>query len=131
MGRLHLTILLRKRMGEPPHGRANGPLPSRSKQRNLMGMSFFRFPDDARWNADTDALEFGVGLGEYEGVVRVARTVFRRLVEGAVSPEKCVETYHLERTWFERAVEAKLHRRELAADGNIDLEPRDLRRARG
>jgi hypothetical protein len=94
-------------------------------------MSFFRFPDDARWNEDTDTLEIGVGLGEYEGVVRVARTVFRRLVEGAVSPEKCVEAYHLERTWFERAVEAKLRLKELAADGNVDLDGGDLRRVRG
>ena len=61
-------------------------------------MSFFRFPDDARWNEVTDTLEFGVGLGEYEGVVRVPRRVLRRLVEGAVAPEKCVEAYHLERT---------------------------------
>ena len=94
-------------------------------------MSFFRFPDDARWNEESDALEFGVGLGEYEGVVRVPRRVLRQLVEGAVTPEKCVEAYHLERTWFERAVEAKLRLKELAADGNVDLDSRDLRRARG
>lgn len=93
-------------------------------------MSFFRFPDDARWNEVTDTLEFGVGLGEYEGVVRVPRRVLRRLVEGAVAPEKCVEAYHLERTWFERVVEAKLRLKELAADGNVDLDSRDLRRVR-
>ena len=48
-----------------------------------------------------------------------------------MSPEKCVEAYHLERTWFERAVEAKLRLKELAANGNVDLEIRDLRRFRG
>ena len=33
---------------------------------------FFRFPPDARWNADHAAVEFGIGIGEYEGVVRVS-----------------------------------------------------------
>lgn len=93
-------------------------------------MAFFRFPDDARWNEAADGLEFGVGLGDYEGVVRVPRAVFRRIAGGAVSPEKCVETYHLERTWFERAVEAKLRLKALAADGNVDLDGRDLQRAK-
>ena len=32
---------------------------------------FFSFPEDARWNAEREAVEFGVGIGEYEGVVRV------------------------------------------------------------
>jgi hypothetical protein len=31
---------------------------------------FFRFPPDARWNLDRNAVEFGIGVGEYEGVVR-------------------------------------------------------------
>ena len=31
---------------------------------------FFRFPPDARWNPDQNAVEFGIGVGEYEGVVR-------------------------------------------------------------
>ena len=31
---------------------------------------FFSFPEDARWNADLQAVEFGVGVGEYEGVVQ-------------------------------------------------------------
>ena len=30
---------------------------------------FFSFPEDARWNAEREAVEFGVGIGEYEGVV--------------------------------------------------------------
>jgi len=38
---------------------------------------FFRFPPDARWNTDRAAVEFGIGVGEYEGVVRVGR-VFQR-----------------------------------------------------
>ncbi len=54
-------------------------------------MSFFCFPDDAHSNENADTLEFGVGIGEYEGVVYIPRTVFRLHVEGAVTPEKCVE----------------------------------------
>ena len=42
---------------------------------------FFRFPPDARWNPDCSAVEFGVGIGEYEGVVRVPRRVFQSLLE--------------------------------------------------
>jgi hypothetical protein len=34
---------------------------------------FFTFPEDARWNPDLDAVEFGVVIGEYQRAVRVAR----------------------------------------------------------
>jgi hypothetical protein len=40
---------------------------------------FFTFPEDARWNAEQQAVEFGVEIGEYHGVVRVSRRVFQRL----------------------------------------------------
>jgi hypothetical protein len=33
---------------------------------------FFTFPEDARWNAERQAVEFGVEIGEYRGVVRRA-----------------------------------------------------------
>ncbi len=65
-------------------------------------------------------------MGEYEGTVRIPKIVFRRLLGQPMSPEKCLEAYHLYRTQFERAVEAKLQRRELAEDGNIELTGRDL-----
>src|SRR5262249_60181309 len=39
---------------------------------------FFTFPEDAHWNANTETLEFGVEIGEYQGIVRVPRQVFRR-----------------------------------------------------
>jgi hypothetical protein len=40
---------------------------------------FFTFPDDARWNDALQAVEFGVGVGEYEGVVHVrCRVVISR-----------------------------------------------------
>jgi len=88
---------------------------------------FFAFPEDARWNTDRQAVEFGVSIGEYQGVVRVPRQVFRRCVDGAVTPERCVEAYHLHRAGFERIVERKLRGRQLADDGNIEITGRDLR----
>ena len=41
---------------------------------------FFTFPEDARWNAERQAVEFGVEISEYRGVLRVPRRVFQRLV---------------------------------------------------
>ena len=41
---------------------------------------FFRFPPDARWNPERSVVEFGIGVGEYEGVVRVSRRVFQILL---------------------------------------------------
>jgi hypothetical protein len=32
---------------------------------------FFTFPEDARWNTERPAVEFGVEIGEYHGVVWV------------------------------------------------------------
>ena len=47
---------------------------------------FFTFPEDARWNADRQAVEFGVEIGEYRGVVRVPRRVFQRLLPERAHP---------------------------------------------
>jgi hypothetical protein len=94
-------------------------------------MTLFSFPDDARWNPETEAVEFGVGVGEYLGTVRLPRRLLRRFLTEGATPEKCLEAYHLHRTRLERAVEAKLRRRELSEDGNVDLTGRDLRHAEG
>jgi hypothetical protein len=51
---------------------------------------FFSFPEDSRRNPDLKAVEFGVSIGEYDGVVRVPRDVFRHFIDGAVTPEKCL-----------------------------------------
>jgi hypothetical protein len=88
---------------------------------------FFRFPEDARWNEDMQAVEFGVGIGEYEGVVRVPRQVFRRFVDGAATPERCLEASHLQRTRFELIAERKLRNRQLTDDGNVEINGRDMR----
>jgi hypothetical protein len=88
---------------------------------------FFIFPEDARWNADLQAVEFGVGVGEYEGVVRLPRRVFQRLLPQSPTPERCLKAYHLQRTRFERIVERKLRRRRLTDDGNVEITGPDLR----
>ena len=88
---------------------------------------FFSFPEDARWNAEREAVEFGVGIGQYEGVVRVPRNVFRRFIDGPVTPEHCLEAYYLQRTRLELVAECKLRRRQLTEDGNVEITGRDLR----
>ncbi len=91
-------------------------------------MNLFSFPDDARWNDAVDAVEFDVEVGEYRGVVRVRRQVFQGLLAQRPTPERCIEAFHLCRSEFERATEAKLRARELTFDGNVELTLRDLRR---
>jgi hypothetical protein len=88
---------------------------------------FFTFPGDARWNADRQAVEFGVEIGEYSGVVRVPRRVFQRLLPERPTPERCIESYYLQRVRFEGIVERKLRRRQLTEDGNVEISGRDLR----
>jgi hypothetical protein len=88
---------------------------------------FFRFPPDARWNPERSVVEFGIGVGEYDGVVRVSRRVFQNLLPGAPSPERCLETYHLHRTRLELIAERKVRRRQLTDDGNVEITGRDLR----
>ena len=87
----------------------------------------FTFPEDARWNADRKEVEFGVEVGEYQGVVRVPRRVFQHLLAETPSPERCVEAYHLHRTRLELIVERKIRRRQLTEDGNVEISGRDLR----
>jgi Protein of unknown function (DUF1488) len=88
---------------------------------------FFQFPPDARWNPDRMAVEFSIGIGEYEGVVRVGRRVFQALLDQAPTPERCLEAYHLDRTRLELIAERKVRRRQLTDDGNVEITGRDLR----
>ena len=87
---------------------------------------FFRFPPDAHWNSQR-SVEFGIGVGEYEGVVRVSRRVFQILLPEAPTPERCLEAYHLHRTRLELIAERKVRRRQLTDDGNVEITGRDLR----
>ena len=88
---------------------------------------FFTFPENAHWNSERQAVEFGVEIGEYRGVVRVPRRVFQRLLPERPTPKCCIEAYYLQRTRFESIVERKLRRRELTEDGNVEISGRDLR----
>lgn len=88
---------------------------------------FFTFPEDARWDDAEQAVEFGVEIGEYRGVVRVPRRVFQRLLPERPTPERCLGAYYLQRTRFERCAERKLRRRQLTEDGNVEITGRELR----
>jgi uncharacterized protein DUF1488 len=88
---------------------------------------FFRFPPDARWNPGRSIVEFGIGVGEYEGVVRISRRVFQILLPESPTPERCLEAYHLHRTRLELIAERKVRRRQLTDDGNVEITGRDLR----
>ena len=88
---------------------------------------FFRFPPDARWNPERSLVEFGIGVGEYEGVVRISRRVFQILLPETPTPEHCLEAYHLHRTRLEIIAERKDRRRRLTDDGYVEITGRDLR----
>jgi hypothetical protein len=88
---------------------------------------FFTFPEDANWNADKQAVEFGIAIGEYTGTVRVGRRVFQHLLSDSPTAERCVEGYHLHRTRFEQIAERKVRRRQLTDDANVEITRRDLR----
>jgi hypothetical protein len=90
-------------------------------------MLFFTFPEDARWNPERIAVEFGVEIGEYRGVVRVPRRVFQYLLAETPTPQRCLEAYHLHRTRLEIIAERKVRRRRLTDDGNVEITGRDLR----
>lgn len=90
-------------------------------------MLFFEFPEDARWSADRDAVEFSVILRPYEGTVRIGRWVFQHLLDQRPTPERCIEAFHLQRTRFEMIAERKLRRRQLTDTGDVEITGRDLR----
>jgi hypothetical protein len=69
-------------------------------------------------------VEFGVEIGEYQGVVRVPRRVFQRLLPETPTPERCIEAYYLQRTRFESIAEWKLRRWQLKEDGNLEISGR-------
>jgi Protein of unknown function (DUF1488) len=87
----------------------------------------FTFPEDARWNEALSAIEFGVRVGEYDGVVRVGRLVFRSLLDQRPIAQRCLEAYYLHRTRLELIAERKIRRRQLTDDGNVEITGRDLR----
>jgi Protein of unknown function (DUF1488) len=93
----------------------------------IRGRMFFTFPENARWDAGRQVVEFGVEIGEYQGMVRVPRRVFQRLLPESPTPERCLEAYYLQRTRFETIAERKLRQRQLTDDGNVEITGRDIR----
>ena len=63
---------------------------------------FFAFPENARWDAERQAVEFGVEIGEYQGIVTVPRRTFQSLLPERPTRERCVEAI----TCSERALRA-------------------------
>jgi hypothetical protein len=57
---------------------------------------FLIFPEDTRWNAEQQAVEFGVEVGKYRGVVRVPRRVFQRLLPDRPTPSGASRSTTLE-----------------------------------
>ena len=49
---------------------------------------FFRFPPDSHWNPERFFVGFGIGVGGYEGLVRVLRRVFQNLLAETPTPER-------------------------------------------
>ncbi len=89
-------------------------------------LNLFVFPDGAHWSEETRAVEFGIAIGDYCGVVRVPRSVFQRLLDQAPTPQLCLAAFHHSRSLFERSAEQKLRTRQLSDDGNLELTWRDL-----
>jgi len=69
--------------------------------RGIRTRSRPRFPPDARWKPERSVVEFGIGVGEYDRVIRVSRRVFQIVLPEAPTPERCLKAYYLNRTMFE------------------------------
>ena len=76
---------------------------------------------DVRTNAERQAVEFEVEIGEYRGVVHPATRVSTPPRPDRPTPERCVEAHDLQRTRFESIAERRLLRRQLTEDGNIEM----------
>jgi hypothetical protein len=85
---------------------------------------FFRFPPDARWNPDRITVEFGIGVGEYEGVVRA--------FPGASSKSCYWKPSRLNAAskptiFTGRGSNSSVRRKQLTDDGNVEITGRDMR----
>jgi hypothetical protein len=87
---------------------------------------FFTLLEDARWSAERQAVEVGVEIGEYQGVVRVGPRVFQLLPERP-TPERCLEPTTSSGPGSRALPSGKLRRRQLTQAGNVEISGRDLR----
>ena len=83
---------------------------------------FFRFPPDARWNPERSVVEFGIGVGEYEGVVRISRRVFQILLTEAPTPERFSKPITCTGPGSNSSPNGRF-----AAGGHVEITGRDLR----
>jgi hypothetical protein len=84
---------------------------------------FFTFPEDARWNADRQAVEFGGRDRRIGGVVRVPRRVFQRLLPERPHPSGASRRTISNGPGFESIAEGNLPRRQLAEDWSVVHRP--------
>ena len=77
----------------------------------------FTFPEDAHWNAEQQAVEFGVEIGEYLGVTRERGAHSSLSCPWHPAPSHALRAYYLQRIRFESIVERNLHPRQLTEDG--------------
>jgi hypothetical protein len=83
---------------------------------------FFTLPRDARWNAERQALEFGVEIGEYRSVVRVPRARFPTPTGGAAPPPSGASKATTNSGPGSQSIaERKLRRRQVTDAGNVEI----------
>jgi hypothetical protein len=84
-------------------------------------------PEDARWNAERQAVEFGVEISEDRGVVRVPRRVFQRLLPERPTPERCIEPPTYKGPGSRASASGSCAGAQLTQAGNVEISGRDLR----
>jgi hypothetical protein len=84
------------------------------------------FPEDARWGAERQAVEFGVQMASTAVWSGSRGASSNDYCQSGPPAERCIGVYHLQRTRFESIPEPKLRRRQLTEDGNAEISLRDL-----
>jgi hypothetical protein len=85
----------------------------------------FTFPEDAHWNTERQAVEFGVETST--GASSGSRGACSNASYRTGPPPRGASTRTISRTRFESIAERKLRRRQLTEDGNVEISGRDLR----
>lgn len=80
------------------------------------------------WRADLDALAFR--FAGHDGWCLVHRQAFRALIGREAGTEDCLAFFEAQASAFAAAAAAKVARAGLAADANLHLTSRDVKRAR-
>ena len=93
-------------------------LPGRGQITIAIAM-FFAFPEDARWNAERQAVEFGGEIGEYRRLVRSGGASSKAAPAAAHRPRGPLELVPLSGPASRASPRGTcaLHRRQLTEDG--------------